>query len=117
MAVLAGVLLSSVGLFPSIAPPRPDELLSRVVQILHSNNPDLISKKRHSMKPPQLMRVGTKKTLWVNFQEVRGRTACGANGARSEYLRDMMQVLEHNSLATRFDRRCRFLVANFVLTS
>ena len=48
-----------------------DELLSRVVQILHSNNPDLIAKKRHSMKPPQLMRVGTKKTLWVNFQEVR----------------------------------------------
>mmetsp|Transcript_13960 Transcript_13960/g.28541 ORF Transcript_13960/g.28541 Transcript_13960/m.28541 type:complete len:223 (+) Transcript_13960:163-831(+) len=47
-----------------------DELLSRVVQILHSNNPDLIAKKRHSMKPPQLMRVGTKKTLWVNFQEI-----------------------------------------------
>ncbi|KDO28794.1 hypothetical protein SPRG_20001 [Saprolegnia parasitica CBS 223.65] len=22
------------------------------------------------MKPPQLMRVGTKKTLWVNFQEI-----------------------------------------------
>ena len=30
----------------------------------------MIEKKRHSMKPPQLMRVGTKKTLWVNFQEI-----------------------------------------------
>jgi translation initiation factor 2 subunit 2 len=47
-----------------------DELLSRILTILHSNNPDLIEKKRHTMKPPQLMRVGTKKTLWVNFQEI-----------------------------------------------
>jgi len=47
-----------------------DELLDRVVQILHSNNPDLIEKKRRNMKPPQLTRVGTKKTLWVNFQEI-----------------------------------------------
>mmetsp|Transcript_23337 Transcript_23337/g.32823 ORF Transcript_23337/g.32823 Transcript_23337/m.32823 type:complete len:243 (-) Transcript_23337:191-919(-) len=46
------------------------ELLDRVVNILHSNNPDLIEKKRRNMKPPQLTRVGTKKTLWVNFQEI-----------------------------------------------
>ena len=67
-----------------------EELLTRVVQILHSNNPDLIAKKRHSMKPPQLMRVGTKKTLWVNFQEVRmsSRWAGGANdGATRQPLR------------------------------
>jgi len=46
------------------------ELLERVVEILHSNNPDLMEKKRRNMKPPQLTRVGTKKTLWVNFQEI-----------------------------------------------
>jgi len=46
------------------------DLLDRVVDILHSNNPDLIEKKRRNMKPPQLTRVGTKKTLWVNFQEI-----------------------------------------------
>lgn len=46
------------------------ELLERVVDILHSNNPDLMEKKRRNMKPPQLTRVGTKKTLWVNFQEI-----------------------------------------------
>jgi len=46
------------------------DLLDRVVEILHSKNPDLIEKKRRNMKPPQLTRVGTKKTLWVNFQEI-----------------------------------------------
>ena len=47
-----------------------DDMLDRVMQILHSNNPDLIEKKRRNMKPPQLTRLGTKKTLWVNFQEI-----------------------------------------------
>jgi len=47
-----------------------EDLLDRVVRILHDNNPDLIEKKRRNMKPPQLTRVGTKKTLWVNFQEI-----------------------------------------------
>jgi len=47
-----------------------EEMLDRVIDILHSNNPDLIEKKRRNMKPPQLLRVGTKKTLWVNFQEI-----------------------------------------------
>jgi translation initiation factor 2 subunit 2 len=46
------------------------QLLNRVVDFLHANNPDLIEKRRYTMKPPQLMRVGTKKTLWVNFQEI-----------------------------------------------
>lgn len=46
------------------------ELLDRVVEILNANNPELAEKKRNTIKPPQLMRVGTKKTLWVNFQEI-----------------------------------------------
>jgi len=46
------------------------QLLQRVTDFLHQNNPELTDKKRQSMKPPQLMRVGTKKTLWVNFQEI-----------------------------------------------
>mmetsp|Transcript_4930 Transcript_4930/g.7515 ORF Transcript_4930/g.7515 Transcript_4930/m.7515 type:complete len:254 (-) Transcript_4930:50-811(-) len=46
-----------------------DDLLDRVMDILTSNNPDLIAKKRRNLKPPQLTRVGTKKTLWVNFAE------------------------------------------------
>jgi len=46
------------------------ELLSRVMAQLHANNPELTEKRRYVMKPPQLMRVGTKKTLWVNYQEI-----------------------------------------------
>lgn len=46
------------------------ELLDRIMNILHRHNPDLMEKKRRNMKPPQLTRVGTKKTLWVNFQEI-----------------------------------------------
>merc|ERR1712238_118826 len=64
--------------FESIYPDEHDrkadytysDLLDRVVDILTSNNPDLIEKKRRNMKPPQLTRVGTKKTLWVNYQEI-----------------------------------------------
>lgn len=47
-----------------------DDMLDRVMQILHDNNPDLVEKKRRNMKPPQLTRLGTKKTLCVNFQEI-----------------------------------------------
>lgn len=46
------------------------QLLERVTDFLHQNNPELQDKKRHTVKPPQLMRVGTKKTLWANFQEI-----------------------------------------------
>lgn len=45
-------------------------LLNRIVDLLHQNNPELSEKRRFTMKPPQLMRVGTKKTLWTNFQEI-----------------------------------------------
>lgn len=47
-----------------------EELLDRVVNLLHANNPDLVEKKRRNIKPPQLTLMGSKKTLWVNFQEI-----------------------------------------------
>lgn len=43
-------------------------LLDRVCQILSGTNPDWKEKPRNSLKPPQLVRVGTKKTMWTNFQ-------------------------------------------------
>jgi translation initiation factor 2 subunit 2 len=46
------------------------ELLERVYNQLRANNPDLIQRKRHVMKPPQIMRIGTSKTLWVNFPDI-----------------------------------------------
>mmetsp|Transcript_7207 Transcript_7207/g.10810 ORF Transcript_7207/g.10810 Transcript_7207/m.10810 type:complete len:232 (-) Transcript_7207:284-979(-) len=47
-----------------------EELLDRVTQILQENNPELSEKRRQTIKPPQLMRVGTRKTVWTNFQEI-----------------------------------------------
>ena len=44
-----------------------EQMLDRIMDMLNANNPELMEKRRHTMKPPQLMRVGTKKTLWVNF--------------------------------------------------
>jgi len=45
-----------------------EELAGRIYSILHSHNPDFGNKtKRYVMKPPEVAREGTKKTVWVNF--------------------------------------------------
>lgn len=43
------------------------ELLERVYNLLQQNNPNLAVRKRHVMPPPQLARIGTRKTMWSNF--------------------------------------------------
>lgn len=43
------------------------ELLERVYNLLQENNPNLAVRKRHVMPPPQLARIGTRKTMWSNF--------------------------------------------------
>lgn len=49
-----------------------DELLKRVFDIMREKNPDMVAgeKKRFVMKPPQVMRVGTKKSSFSNFAEI-----------------------------------------------
>jgi len=49
-----------------------DELLSRVFNIIKEKNPDMITgeKKKFVMKPPQVARVGTKKTSFSNFADI-----------------------------------------------
>merc|ERR1719427_1493924 len=49
-----------------------DELLTRVFHTMKQLNPDMIAgeKRRFIMKPPQCARVGTKKTSFVNFNEI-----------------------------------------------
>lgn len=47
-----------------------DELLDRVVELLQANNPDLVEKKRTRIKPPHLQMISSRKTLWVNYQEI-----------------------------------------------
>lgn len=48
------------------------ELLQRVFAIIKEKNPDIISgeKKRLVMRPPQVLRVGTKKTSFANFLDI-----------------------------------------------
>eukprot|EP00341_Mesodinium_pulex_P000129 CAMPEP_0116960220 /NCGR_PEP_ID=MMETSP0467-20121206/45809_1 /TAXON_ID=283647 /ORGANISM="Mesodinium pulex, Strain SPMC105" /LENGTH=121 /DNA_ID=CAMNT_0004647863 /DNA_START=27 /DNA_END=389 /DNA_ORIENTATION=- len=41
-----------------------NELLERAVDFLHQHNPEYSEKRRYNLKPPQLMKIGTKKTLW-----------------------------------------------------
>ena len=48
-----------------------DELLDRVFGILKKFNPELTGEKRRTvMKPPQVLREGTKKTVFVNFMDL-----------------------------------------------
>ncbi|XP_016092107.1 eukaryotic translation initiation factor 2 subunit 2-like [Sinocyclocheilus grahami] len=49
-----------------------DELLLRVFNIMREKNPDMVAgeKRKFVMKPPQVVRVGTKKTSFVNFTDI-----------------------------------------------
>lgn len=49
-----------------------DELLTRVFDIMREKNPDMVAgeKRRFVMRPPQVVRVGTKKTSFANFTEI-----------------------------------------------
>lgn len=49
-----------------------EELLARVFEIMRAKNPNMIEggKRKFVMKPPQVVRVGTKRTSFVNFTEI-----------------------------------------------
>lgn len=49
-----------------------DELIDHVFSIIRANNPELNAgeKKRFVLKPPTILRVGTKKTSFANFLEI-----------------------------------------------
>jgi translation initiation factor 2 subunit 2 len=47
-----------------------DDLLNRVYDLLHANDPDRQNKAAFHPPTPKLMRVGTKKTVWTNFNDV-----------------------------------------------
>merc|ERR1712045_569788 len=49
-----------------------DELLQRVFGIMRDKNPDMVAgeKKKFVMRPPQVVKVGAKKTAFVNFSEI-----------------------------------------------
>ncbi|GKC92516.1 eukaryotic translation initiation factor 2 subunit beta-like protein [Tanacetum coccineum] len=48
-----------------------EELLGRVFHILREHNPELAGDRRRTvMRPPQVLREGTKKTVFANFMEL-----------------------------------------------
>ncbi|KAK3086327.1 hypothetical protein FSP39_016913 [Pinctada imbricata] len=49
-----------------------DELLTRVFDIIREKNPDMVAgeKKKFVMRPPQLFKVGTRKSSFANFAEI-----------------------------------------------
>ena len=49
-----------------------EELLKRVFDIMHDKNPDYVAgeKKKIVMRPPQVLRVGTKRTPFANFTDI-----------------------------------------------
>lgn len=48
------------------------EMLTRLYRIIEDKNPSLSNKERYILKPPQVVRVGSKKVAWVNFSEICG---------------------------------------------
>lgn len=47
------------------------EMLERVFSLLREKNPALAgNRKKASLPPPQLSRVGTRKTMWSNFAQI-----------------------------------------------
>ncbi|CAE8705415.1 unnamed protein product [Polarella glacialis] len=47
-----------------------EEMLIRMYKIIEDKNPSLGTKERYVLKPPQTVRVGSKKVAWVNFSEL-----------------------------------------------
>lgn len=49
-----------------------DELLNRAFEIMRDKHPDMASGKKQKfvMRPPQVVRIGTKKTSFANFTEI-----------------------------------------------
>ena len=47
-----------------------ETMLTRIYSSLKEKNPELMARKRYKLKPPQIMRIGTRKCMWVNFPDI-----------------------------------------------
>ncbi len=64
-------------------------LLTRLMDNIKENHPDISEKKRHVMNPPKLMLLGKKKTLWINFQETCGKLGRSYNHVKQYFLEEL----------------------------
>lgn len=48
------------------------QLLTRVFDIIREKNPDMVTgeKKKFVMRPPQVLKVGTRKSSFANFADI-----------------------------------------------
>ncbi|KMS65186.1 hypothetical protein BVRB_038540, partial [Beta vulgaris subsp. vulgaris] len=46
------------------------EMLDRIFSLLREKNPNLSERKRHTMPPPQMVRIGSRKTMWANIAQI-----------------------------------------------
>lgn len=47
-----------------------EELLTRIQTLISNHSVDLSGNKRYTIKPPQVVRVGSKKVAWINFKDI-----------------------------------------------
>jgi translation initiation factor 2 subunit 2 len=46
-----------------------DGMLSDLYTLLHEKNPELTDRHRKKIRPPEVMRVGSTRTAWINFKD------------------------------------------------
>ncbi|KAJ9529891.1 hypothetical protein QJQ45_022303, partial [Haematococcus lacustris] len=81
-----------------------DELLERVFGILREKNPELTGERRRTvLKPPQVAREGTKKTVFTNFMDL-----CKAMNRQSEHV--TMYLLAELGTSGSLDGQQRLIV-------
>jgi len=81
-----------------------DELLTRVFNILKERNPELTGERRRTvLKPPQVAREGTKKTVFTNFMDL-----CKAMNRQQEHV--SMYLLAELGTSGSLDGQQRLVV-------
>eukprot|EP01138_Halocafeteria_seosinensis_P016191 gb/GECG01016521.1/.p1 GENE.gb/GECG01016521.1/~~gb/GECG01016521.1/.p1 ORF type:complete len:242 (+),score=31.64 gb/GECG01016521.1/:1-726(+) len=69
--------------------PTYEEMLEKGYNEVLKNNPQLTSKSRKKLKPPQVARVGTTRTAWTNFGEICDSLKRDLNHVMTFYLSEL----------------------------
>lgn len=101
-----------------------EDLLARVHKIMENQNPNIGDRKKYVMKPPQVVRVGSKKVGWVNFREIcelMGRTmehvqtfACAELGATANLAGDGQLILKGRFTESHLEKLLRKYITEYI---
>eukprot|EP00920_Eleutheroschizon_duboscqi_P003377 GHVT01007884.1.p1 GENE.GHVT01007884.1~~GHVT01007884.1.p1 ORF type:complete len:105 (+),score=10.78 GHVT01007884.1:299-613(+) len=81
------------------------QLLARVQILIQERNPDLSGSKRYTIKPPQVVRVGSKKVAWINFKELCSMYVLLAIESKKKLKPLQTFKLEENERASRAEKK------------